>query len=60
MKRVLKVYEMSGVPSRDIPCIRLQGKWLKKLGYKPGQTIILREKEAKLIIEKVSQENKND
>jgi hypothetical protein len=60
MKRKLKVYEMPGSTSRKIPCIRLQGKWLKKLGYKPGQAIVVREEETRLIIEKFTETNKNE
>lgn len=52
MKRILKVYEMPGCASRDIPSIRIQGKWLEKLGYQPGQRIIVREEANRLIIEK--------
>ena len=52
MKRILKVYEMSGCASRDIPSIRIQGKWLEKLGYQPGQTIIVHKEAGRLIIEK--------
>lgn len=56
MKRKLKVYEMPGSSLRVIPSIRLQGKWLEKLGYQPGQEIIIREEGCKLVIEKISVE----
>lgn len=52
MKRKLTVYEMPGTVQRGIPSIRLQGKWLEKLGYQPGQAITVREEGRKLIIEK--------
>ncbi len=52
MSRKLKVYEMPGDVPKNIPCIRLQGRWLEKLGYRPGQAIVVREEETRLIIEK--------
>lgn len=55
MKRKLKVYQMPGDVPRSIPCIRLQGRWLEKLGYRPGQTIMVREEASRLIIEKAKE-----
>ncbi|NMB35609.1 MAG: type I toxin-antitoxin system SymE family toxin [Firmicutes bacterium] len=60
MKRKLKVYEMSGATFRGIPSIRLQGKWLEKLGYQPGQAITVREDGDRLVIEKSSEEKANE
>lgn len=42
MQRKLKVYEKYLQNSRRgviVPQIRLQGVWLKQMGFKPGQTI---------------------
>jgi len=55
MSRKLKVYQMPGDVPKNIPCIRLQGRWLEKLGYRPGQAIVVREEETRLIIEKAKE-----
>ncbi len=52
MSRKLKVYQVPGDAPKNIPCIRLQGRWLEKLGYRPGQAIVVREEKACLVIEK--------
>ena len=50
-KRKLKVYEAPTGVADSIPLIRLQGKWLEKLGFETGDMITVREEEGKLIIE---------
>lgn len=60
MERKLKVYEMPGSALRGIPSIRLQGKWLEKLGYQPGQAITVREEGRRLVIEKSPGEETNE
>ncbi|WP_264538409.1 type I toxin-antitoxin system SymE family toxin [Flavobacterium sp. N1736] len=41
----------SGMPtSTKIPVIRLEGKWLKKLGFNEGEMINIEQKKYKLII----------
>lgn len=52
-QRKLKVYESPNSKSRNIPCIRLQGHWLKRLGFETGDNIIVREEEGKLVIEHI-------
>lgn len=52
-QRILKVYESSNSKSKNIPCIRLQGQWLKRLGYEIGDNIIVKEEEGKLVIEPI-------
>ena len=51
IKRKLKVYEAPTGAADSIPLIRLQGKWLEKLGFETGDMITVREEEGKLIIE---------
>jgi len=50
-KRELKVYEAPGQSSRYRPCIRLQGQWLKNLGFNIGDKITVKEEVGRLIIE---------
>lgn len=51
--RKLKIYTKykagiyGGTP---IPGIRLEGKWLNKLGFNQGQTVIIEQEEHRLII----------
>jgi len=56
MKRKLKVYQAPGDAPADLPCIRLQGRWLEKLGYHPGQNIVVREEKSRLIIERAEED----
>ena len=52
MERKLKVYAVPGKVT-NIPQIRLQGKWLKELGYEVGDEIIIKtEDDGKIIITK--------
>ncbi len=43
----------------EIPQIRIQGKWLEKLGFKQGKKFIVEESQGQLIIRLVSLENEN-
>jgi len=60
-RRKLKVYEAPGCDARNIPCIRLQGRWLEELGFRQGNSIIVEEDSGRLVIELVreSDESKN-
>ena len=60
-RRKLKVYESPGCQARNIPCIRLQGRWLEELGFKPGNSVIVEEDSGRLVLELVreSDESKN-
>ena len=40
-KRKLKVTEATDTIVKNVPCIKLQGRWLKKLGYKVGDEVIV-------------------
>jgi hypothetical protein len=50
-RRKLKVYEAPGCTARNIPCIRLQGRWLFNLGFKVGDSIDVSEEGGRLVIE---------
>ncbi|RKD25205.1 Toxin SymE, type I toxin-antitoxin system [Caminicella sporogenes DSM 14501] len=49
--RKLKVYEAPINSSRNIPCIRLQGKWLKELGFLPGKEMNVKMNKGRILIE---------
>ena len=38
------------------PLLRLQGEWLRKLGFMPGQYVIVENREDKLVISKVREQ----
>ncbi len=51
--RKLKIHSKSQARAYDwitIPEIRLEGKWLDKLGFKQGQMVIIEQKKNKLTI----------
>ncbi|KUJ59668.1 hypothetical protein AR687_22135 [Flavobacteriaceae bacterium CRH] len=51
--RKLKIHtkhQPSTHKSTTIPVIKLQGKWLSKLGFKEGQMVNIEQKKNKLII----------
>lgn len=51
--RKLKIYTKFRSRTYDnilIPEIRLEGKWLEKLGFKQGETVCIEQKKNKLII----------
>jgi toxic protein SymE len=58
-KRKLKIYEAPGCVMRDIPCIRLQGRWLERLGFKPGNNVIVQEGSGRLVIELVRESDES-
>ena len=37
--RLMKVYESGGYSNKEIPQIRLQGEWLKELGFEIGDQL---------------------
>ncbi|HWQ72622.1 MAG TPA: SymE family type I addiction module toxin [Desulfitobacteriaceae bacterium] len=43
----------------EIPQIRIQGKWLEKLGFRQGKKFSVEERQGQLIIRLVSLENEN-
>jgi hypothetical protein len=49
--RRLTVYYAYSAKDEKMPCIRLQGKWLQRLGIEPGDAILVREDEGRLVIE---------
>lgn len=54
-------YEAPGCAAINILCIRLQGRWLEELGFRPGNSVIVEEGSGGLVIELVreSDESKN-
>jgi hypothetical protein len=52
--RKLKIYEHARIRDRDyviVPMIRLQGLWLKKIGFVPGANIKIHVQQKRLVIE---------
>ena len=50
--RLLTVYSTTA-GNAEVPQIRIQGKWLEKIGFKTNAKIIIEEKQGQLIIRKV-------
>jgi toxic protein SymE len=51
--RILKIYSKFRYRTWDnttVPEIRIEGKWLEKLGFKQGNEILIEQKKNKLII----------
>lgn len=48
--RNLKVYDICNVNYEKVPMLRLQGKWLRELGFEVGAVINVECKNEKLII----------
>lgn len=48
--RNLKVYDICNVNYEKVPMLRLQGKWLRELGFEVGAAINVECKNEKLII----------
>lgn len=48
--RNLKVYDICNAKYEKVPMLRLQGKWLKELGFEAGAEINVECKNEKLII----------
>ena len=49
-KKVYTKYRCRTFDTITIPEIRLEGKWLEKLGFKVGETIIIQQEPNKLTI----------
>lgn len=58
--RVVKVYEGSGRNYKRTPLIRLQGDWLKELGFEIGTAVNIRCEKDRLIISKITEEKEPD
>lgn len=56
--RLLTVYS-TYTGSTEIPQIRIQGKWLEKLGFHEGKKILIQEKHGELLIKLVQIEENN-
>lgn len=54
-KRVLTVSSVSAADRREVPFIRLRGKWLQGLGFGIGQKITVEESEGQLILRVVKE-----
>ncbi|CQR74959.1 hypothetical protein SOV_35530 [Sporomusa ovata DSM 2662] len=52
-KRILKIYQSVAYSKPDVPCIMLQGYWLRELGFRIGNYILVEEGQGKLIIQLV-------
>jgi toxic protein SymE len=48
--KVYSKYQIRRFGGVDIPEIRLEGKWLEKLGFKQGQMVKVKEQNNRLII----------
>lgn len=51
--RLLTVYSTYANDS-EMPQIRIQGKWLEKLGFTPGKKFIIQEKSGELTLKSIS------
>ena len=49
-KRILKIYQSVAYSKPDVPCIMLQGLWLRSLGFEKGTRIIVEEGQGELVI----------
>ena len=54
MNRMLTVYYLYQ-NNKPVPIIRLQGKWLRKLGFEPGNKIRVAAKRGRLLIKLIPQ-----
>ncbi|WP_425057936.1 hypothetical protein SCACP_25070 [Sporomusa carbonis] len=59
-KRILKIYQSVAYSKPDVPCIMLQGKWLRGVGFRTGSRILVEEGQGELIIRLVKEENNAD
>lgn len=55
-QRILTVSYIAPYNRKEMPLIRIQGRWLEKLGFTIGKKIIVKEKYDKLIILIANQE----
>ena len=56
--RLLTIYS-TYTNNTKIPQIRIQGKWLEKLGFSEGKKILIQEKRGELVIKLVQIEDCN-
>lgn len=56
--RLLTVYS-TYIGSTELPQIRIQGKWLEKLGFRKGKKFIVQEKHGELLIKLVQIDENN-
>lgn len=50
-KRLLTVSSMSVYNRKEMPVIRLQGRWLEKLGFEIGKRVTVEESPNRLVLE---------
>jgi hypothetical protein len=48
--RLLTIYSLSVYNRKEYPFIRLQGKWLERLGFGIGRKIIVEERKGELLL----------
>lgn len=53
--RRMKVYEGTGANYKQIPQLRLQGDWLKELGFEIGKPINVHCEDGKLVITRIEE-----
>lgn len=59
-KRTLKVHSSGAYSELNVPCIILQGKWLRRLGFKTGDHVIVKEGDGVLVIWLVQEKSHKD
>lgn len=56
IKRVLTISAMSAYSRKEAPFIRLQGRWLEKLGFEIGKRVTVEESPGRLVLKVVKDE----
>ena len=56
--RELTVSETGGYNYSRVSEIRIQGKWLAELGFEPGDAVLVRCEDGKIVITKVEQKGR--
>jgi hypothetical protein len=57
-KRILKIYRSVAYYSKlDVPCIMLQGHWLRELGFRTGDRILVETGQEELVIRLLKEES---
>lgn len=59
-KRTLKISRTFLTGYRSIPLIRLQGVWIRNLGFKEGEYIEIEEEPGLIIIKRLDYQGSND
>jgi toxic protein SymE len=59
-KRILKIYQSVAYAKPDVPCIILQGKCLRALGFRIGDHVAVEEGEGELVIRSVRKETNKE